>query len=341
MNAITTLAAVAAVSPEPPAAETLDLYKLAAEYETYSLDALYHEIAKLKEDVPENRIEAAAVPIRMGLICMAIRKLASKGAVRQTIEQSGIPYYTANPRMRLAKALMKASPSTVQTFLSLGAARLVEVSRLSKTYIEALATKGEYEGVSLDDLRTMGERDLRATCKFSARPDMVTPIRLGERVQSLYAGRLGEVVRVYKDGSACVCWDDGEPQEAGLGHERMPRELLVKVDGAEAAPAHAPEVEQIEVNAPAPPPADPPPPAEAHPGRPVAQPAARPSMAEREEYCEALFSLLFRHADDAGIDMLCDEFESMLDAMSNKRPRSAVAQAWAELFARFYVEGGV
>ena len=64
-------------------------------------------------------------------------------------------------------------------------------------------------------------------------------------------------------------------------------------------------------------------------------------MAEREEYCEALFSLLFRHADDTGIDMLCDEFEGMLDAMSNKRPRSAVAQAWADLFARFYVQGGV
>lgn len=26
--------------------------------------------------------------------------------------------------------------------------------------------------------------------------------------------------QVYADGSACVCWDDGEPQEAGLGHER-------------------------------------------------------------------------------------------------------------------------
>ncbi|MCK6422610.1 MAG: hypothetical protein L6Q73_17115, partial [Aquabacterium sp.] len=48
------------------------------------------------------------------------------------------------------------------------------------------------------------------------------------------------VVRVYKDGSACICWDDGEPQEDGLGHERMPRELLKKVDGAKVAPAAAP-----------------------------------------------------------------------------------------------------
>lgn len=179
----------------------------------------------------------------------------------------------------------------------------------------------------------------------SAAPNSAAPqhdaLAAGDRVESIYARRPGQVVRIYPDGSACICWADGEPQEAGLGNERMPRALLVKVGSAEAAPAHAPEVEQIEIHAPAPQPADPPPPAEAHPGRPVSQPAARPSMAEREEYCEALFSLLFRHADDAGIDMLCDEFESMLDAMSNKRPRSAVAQAWAELFARFYVQGGV
>lgn len=48
----------------------------------------------------------------------------------------------------------------------------------------------------------------------------------GDRVTSLYAGRSGCVVKVYQDGSACIAWDDGEPQEAGLGHERMPRALL-------------------------------------------------------------------------------------------------------------------
>lgn len=51
----------------------------------------------------------------------------------------------------------------------------------------------------------------------------------GDRIESLHARRPGAVVKVYADGSACVCWDDGEPQEAGLGHERMPRNLLVKM----------------------------------------------------------------------------------------------------------------
>lgn len=55
------------------------------------------------------------------------------------------------------------------------------------------------------------------------------PLQAGDRVESLHAGRPGRVVRTYDDGSACICWDDGEPQPEGLGHERMPRQLLIRV----------------------------------------------------------------------------------------------------------------
>jgi hypothetical protein len=48
----------------------------------------------------------------------------------------------------------------------------------------------------------------------------------GDSIRSIYAGRTGTVVKVYPDGSASVCWDDGEPQPEGLAHERMPRALL-------------------------------------------------------------------------------------------------------------------
>lgn len=333
MTTITSSATAADISLDPPSAVTLDLHALAAEYDTYSLDALYQEIAKLKEDMPDNSIEAAAVPIRMGLVCLAIRRLANNRQVAKTIEQSGIKYYIASDRMKLARALMKASPSTVETFLSLGESHLAQLSRCSIECLEMMALSGEYRGVRLDDLKSMVTRDFRFSFKDSAHPDFVTPLLLGDRVESLHAGRLGEVVRVYKDGSACICWDDGEPQEDGLGHERMPRELLKKVDGAKVAPAAAPaavEVEEIEVHAVPPDPADTPP-----------TPAARPSMAEREEYCEALFGLLFGHADDAALDELCDTMEAMLDTMASRRPRSALAQAWGDLFARFAVKGGV
>lgn len=52
-------------------------------------------------------------------------------------------------------------------------------------------------------------------------------LRPGQRIRSIYAKRLGRVVKVYPDQSACIAWDDGEPQGEGLGHERMPRDLLV------------------------------------------------------------------------------------------------------------------
>jgi hypothetical protein len=56
---------------------------------------------------------------------------------------------------------------------------------------------------------------------------MTTVLQSGDRIRSLYAGRLGSVVKTYRDGSACILWDDGKPQEEGLGHERMPRRLLI------------------------------------------------------------------------------------------------------------------
>jgi len=85
---------------------------------------------------------------------------------------------------------------------------------------------------------------LRSTATHSAAPQHDT-LAAGDRVESLHARRPGRVVWVYPDGSACICWDDGEPQEAGLGHERMPRELLIRLDHdatvPDAAPANRPE----------------------------------------------------------------------------------------------------
>ena len=255
----------------------------------------------------------------------------------------------------IARKMMRiAREAGTKDFLSLKLSRtaMAELLPLGEDTLKALADGQTRHGYVFQDFRGMTAPQVRKAVSVIMSEDMAQTatsaiLRLGDRVKSRHAGRLGEVVRVYNDGSACICWDDGEPQEAGLGHERMPRELLKKVAVIDAAPAaapttaDAPEVDQIEVHAPPPQPADPPPPAEAQPGRPAVQPAARPSMAEREEYCEALFSLLFGHADDAGIDMLCDEFEAMLDVMSNKRPRSAVARRWKALFERHCYEGGV
>lgn len=63
--------------------------------------------------------------------------------------------------------------------------------------------------------------------KLTKRPvKQHAPLSVGDWVRSIHSNRLGKVVKVYPDGSASICWRDGEPQGEGLGHERMPSELL-------------------------------------------------------------------------------------------------------------------
>ncbi len=57
------------------------------------------------------------------------------------------------------------------------------------------------------------------------------PLAVGDRIRSLHAGRTGSVMKVYPDGSACVTWDD-KPAPLALGHERVPRSMLVVLAGA-------------------------------------------------------------------------------------------------------------
>jgi hypothetical protein len=76
-------------------------------------------------------------------------------------------------------------------------------------------------------------------------PKLLT-IRAGDRVRSVYAGRVGTATKVYPDGSAAVCWDDGEPQPEGLAHERMPRALL-EVVGPVAEDRAQPEPSALQI----------------------------------------------------------------------------------------------
>lgn len=55
------------------------------------------------------------------------------------------------------------------------------------------------------------------------------PLAVGDRVRTLHAGRTGTVMKVYPDGSACITWDD-RPAPLCLGHERVPRALLIVLD---------------------------------------------------------------------------------------------------------------
>lgn len=150
--------------------------------------------------------------------------------------------------------------------------KLFELLPLDDGQLEELTVKGQTGPLVLSEIMSMTAKGVRATVRLcleerrratdalldennrlidterarrSATPEALQP---GDRIKSLHARRPGAVVKVYADGSACVCWDDGEPQEAGLGHERMPRNLLVKVASG-AAPAEGVDVDAFETQA--------------------------------------------------------------------------------------------
>lgn len=57
-----------------------------------------------------------------------------------------------------------------------------------------------------------------------------SPLTVGNTVRSHYSGRIGTVTHVYLDGSASVRWHDKPSDAIDLGHERIPRHLLIIID---------------------------------------------------------------------------------------------------------------
>jgi hypothetical protein len=132
-------------------------------------------------------------------------------------------------------------------------------------------------------------------------PDFNLPLQPGDRIRSLYAKRPGSVVRVYHDGSACILWDDGEPQAEGLGHERMPRELLELVKRPDPGAARA----------------------------------------RRKDYCRELCRVIARYADDAEITELARTLEGVSASILARRYCPGLNAASYDVFARLGMKGGV
>ncbi|WP_177313505.1 hypothetical protein [Burkholderia ubonensis] len=64
-----------------------------------------------------------------------------------------------------------------------------------------------------------------------ARPEQPqSPLTVGDTVRSIYSGRIGTVTSVYSDNSVSVRWHDKPSDALDLGHERMPRHLLIVID---------------------------------------------------------------------------------------------------------------
>ena len=191
----------------------------------------------------------------------ALKAVCAHGDLRNRLGELGINVVLARRFMAAARKFSNRALTPVLE-ASGKKTKLFELLPLDDGQLEELAVKGKTGPLDLSEIMPMTVKAVRATVRLcleerrkdadalleeknrlldAERSSTTEALQPGDRIESLHARRLGAVVKVYADGSACVCWDDGEPQEAGLGHERMPRNLLVKV-AAGADPAKCVDV---------------------------------------------------------------------------------------------------
>lgn len=130
-----------------------------------------------------------------------------------------------NERMRFNPAEASAAGQQDAQALLLALANIEQGGSSADLLSNSL---GEIIGLALENRAEECEARKAAFCAVLG-PALAATRRMqpGDRVKTIHAGRTGRVVKTYFDGSACVCWDDGEPQAEGLGHERLPRHMLI------------------------------------------------------------------------------------------------------------------
>ncbi len=188
--------------------------------------------------------------LEIGRALHVLKELCTHGDFLNRLQELGINRSVAARFMAASRKFSNRSSTTVLEAAG-KQSKLFELLPLDDEQLVELAVKGRVGPLALSEIPAMTVMALRGRVKrcleerrqvidalfaeknkcgvdtaFERPADALQP---GDRIESLHARRPGAVVKVYADGSACVCWDDGEPQEAGLGHERMPRNLLVKV----------------------------------------------------------------------------------------------------------------
>ena len=305
------------------------------------------------------------------------------------IVQDRIGVNPSSARRMMAAAIKLADVERYQALIELPKTKVLELMRIDRDDLEHISLGGRLDELCLDTIRTMTVHQLRAAVgAYLSRNDLLLEgkyaeidalclegrrssiaLNVGDRIQSIHAKRPGRVVKVYPDGSACVCWDDGEPQPEGMGHERMPRDLLELVEQAAPAAdaAGGRGVGRAAVNAIlnrliANPPSsgatdqDTVPdemPAQVTPENVICMQAARlrsgttpdTGKAERDParmraYCTELLPLLMAHASPAELVTLTMILEDMITDQTLDRPEPQLVAAHYDLYCRFWLEGG-
>lgn len=358
-----------------------------------SLDALISQIAELNTVSSRDRAPEARAMLDMGKALSVLKEALPHGAFQYAVRELGINTSTASRYMRAVLRLDEHVPQDVlEQFLAIGKAGLLELLSVDDEALEALALTGEYCGLRLDELPSMSVMKIRRAVKSINEDDEQVhallrekggeidflcdgDLQVGDVVESRYSKRPGRAVKIYPDGSASVCWHDGEPQPEGMGHERMPRELLRLVERPAplAAPAPEPEADPARVKAhieiaailaaiaskaapaaPVPAPAQNPLPTDtaAGPENVICLTEARRQMAEATNerpargrarlltYCAELVTLLASESTAAELEDLATMLEEMIADLARGRPLPALVAARYALFCRIWLEGG-
>lgn len=326
------------------------LAALAHDLQSLSFDSLVERLRALNPDDDKSREDEALSMLESGLALCSIKETLKHGEFLPSLERVGFAGTMSSRYMQVARMFLNNVPETMQPkFLALGKSRLLELVKLDADVIEELAQTGECGGVQLDDLGGMTIAEIRLAVMELAehfarrsRIDSQSPRREGGRIKSLYAGRPGTVVKVYPDGSACIRWDDGEPQAAGLGHERIPRDLLIQVAdvGRDTERHFAPSIaDSADIDT-----------AKivsfALAARKAYSPPRGPdphqvaSVEKRKAYCAELLQTMLHYADEADLGELEQALEEQVTEISSQRHVPGLIAARYELFCRFWVAGG-
>ncbi len=243
--------------------------------------------SELEESIKALAQRRDAPDVLLGKKLLLLKEKTSHGEWRETVTRLGFSEKLVRGVMSIARRMVNL-PHLVAAAKSRG--HLLELMTLDDDELQALNAGQTVRGIVKEDLGRLTVKGLREKLQagksanvvgiqsgpapaaapadtsapgfglppeaapvlgtFTAEHGALPALHPGDRIESLYARRPGSVVKVYEDGSACVLWDDGTPQEEGLGHERVPRKLLALVpsgaadvagESGQALPEDAPE----------------------------------------------------------------------------------------------------
>lgn len=233
----------------PSAAPNLDaiasaLSLLEIEKQPYDCDRLVQEVRHYMANSVENVLKVGA------LLCVLKAREPHGKFMKIIAEEIGMNYSTAQ---RLMKAALTCVGGERRRLAQLGQSKLFELITLDVDDLDVLSVGKEIAGFDLEKLHGMTVKEVRKAVKviksetrlpLNNKLNDLLPLMVGDVVESRHAKRRGRAVKIYPDGSACVCWDDGEPQPEGMGHERMPRELLVRVGSVASTASEKSEMDE-------------------------------------------------------------------------------------------------